>query len=62
MIARMCEQFIGRSADPFRLDVPWPFAYAARGATNRALVRLHATVTLDAAGRPAGIRREPIRA
>ena len=28
------------------------FTYAARGATNRALARLHATVTLDEAGRP----------
>ena len=28
------------------------FTYAARGATNRALARLHTTVTLDEAGRP----------
>jgi hypothetical protein len=37
------------------------FRYAARGATNRALVRLHGTVALDAHGRPvdAGARRGP---
>ncbi len=35
------------------------FRYAAKGATNRALVRLHGTVALDVRGRPvdAGIRR-----
>ena len=37
------------------------FRYAAKGATNRALVRLHGTVALDARGRPvdAGARRRP---
>ncbi len=30
------------------------FAYAARGATNRRLARLHTAVTLDEAGRPIG--------
>ena len=39
------------------------FRYAATGATNRSLVRLHTTVTLDGAGQPvAAARGEPVRA
>jgi hypothetical protein len=39
------------------------FRYAATGATKRSLVRLHTTVTLDAAGQPvATARGEPVRA
>ena len=26
MIAAMCEQFVARAAEPFRLDVLWPLA------------------------------------
>jgi hypothetical protein len=38
------------------------FAYAAKGATDRALVRLHATVGLDASGRPVARREPPVHA
>ena len=39
------------------------FRYAASGATNRSLVRLHTTVTLDAAGMPVVVARgEPVSA
>ena len=37
------------------------FTYAARGATNRALARLHSTVTLDEAGRPVRTGSAPAR-
>ena len=39
------------------------FRYAASGATNRSLVRLHTTVTLDAGGMPVvAARGEPVSA